>query len=139
MERFEKKILMIDDDPEDQEIFLKSIHQIDPSIVCLQPASASLALDLLLYDNFIPQYIFVDINMPVMNGFEFLSELKRHGHLASIPVIVYTTSSQLEDREKARRLGVDGFLTKNSLVRELRASLKQLLRFDSVSEIDRGE
>jgi CheY-like chemotaxis protein len=139
MEPREKKILMIDDDNEDQEIFLQSIHLIDPSIVCLQPASASLALDLLLYDKVLPQYIFLDLNMPVMNGFEFLQELKKHEALSGIPVIIYTTSNQMEDWEKARLLGAHDFLTKGSSVKELRASLTRLLLFDRSTEVDGGK
>jgi CheY-like chemotaxis protein len=139
MEDYKKKILMIDDDIDDQEIFLQIINQIDPSILCLQPASTSLAFDLLLHDNFIPHYIFLDVNMPVMNGFEFLKELKGHLSLSRIPVIIYTTSNEMEDWEKAKLMGADGFLTKDSSMKELRASLTQLLQFDRASEIFRGE
>jgi CheY-like chemotaxis protein len=135
----EKKILMIDDDVEDQDLFLQAIHQIDVSITCLQPATASLALDLLLHDKFIPDYIFLDINMPVMNGFEFLKELKRHEHLARIPVIICTTSNQLEDREKAKGLGADDFLTKKLSLKELKNSLTRLLQLYSTAQIDRGQ
>jgi CheY-like chemotaxis protein len=135
-EQVAKKILMLDDDVEDQEIFLQVIHQIDPSIVCFQPASSALALHLLLQDNFRPDYIFLDVNMPVMNGFEFLKELKRYVQFSDIPVIIYTTSNEIKDWEKARALGADTFLTKDSSIKELRASLTQLLYFNGAAEID---
>jgi CheY-like chemotaxis protein len=120
-------VMMIDDDTEDQEIFLEAVNDLDPSIVCVQPSSAALALNLMLEDNYNPDYIFVDLNMPVMDGFEFLTELKTHQLLTHIPVIVYTTSSETRHKEKAKQLGAALFMTKPVNFNLLKTELASVL------------
>jgi CheY-like chemotaxis protein len=56
--------------------------------------------------------ILLDLNMPAMNGIEFLQELRSDPNLKSIPVIVLTTSNQDEDLAEAYRLQVAGYLLK---------------------------
>ena len=120
-------VLMIDDDVDDQEIFREVLHEIDPLIICLQPVTAKLALSLLLEDNQRPDVIFLDINMPIMNGFEFLEEMMAHEHLSSIPVVMYTSSTHHVQQEKAKMLGASDFFTKPSDMNLLKATLKTLV------------
>lgn len=56
--------------------------------------------------------ILLDLNMPAMNGIEFLKELRADPDLSSIPVVMLTTSSQMEDKEAAYRFHVAGYLLK---------------------------
>jgi CheY-like chemotaxis protein len=79
-------VYMIDDDIEDQEIFLEILGEIDVSIKCLNFFNGSDALDQLLSKGTIlPDFIFIDLNMPVMNGYEFLKEVKTHTQLTDLP------------------------------------------------------
>ena len=121
---------MIDDDMEDREIFRDALASIDPSIVCLQPATAGLAIDLLLEETEKPDCIFVDINMPVMGGFEFIEEIKTHSQLRDISVIVYTTSNEREHKEKAKKLGAAAYMTKPTSFSVLKAKLEEALMAD---------
>ncbi|OZI09808.1 response regulator rcp1 [Siphonobacter sp. BAB-5385] len=61
-----------------------------------------------------PTLIFLDLNMPRMNGFETLQVLKTNPQWGEIPVIILTTSSSTREREKVLALGAMGFLTKPS-------------------------
>ena len=123
-------VLMIDDDIDDQEIFREVLHEIDPLIICLQPSNAKLALSLLLEDNQRPDVIFLDINMPIMNGFEFLEEMMMHERLSSIPVVIYTSSTYHVQQEKAKKLGASDFITKPSDMNLLKATLRTIFLAD---------
>ena len=123
-----KTVFMIDDDVEDQEIFTDTLFSIDESIQCVRPVDGRQALGALLKKGAVlPDLIFVDLNMPTMNGYEFLKEIKDHQRLNHIPVIIYTTSSDNKDKEKAKRLGASSFITKPSELLELKRKLEAVL------------
>ncbi len=75
----------------------------------------------------VPDYIFLDLNMPRMNGTQFLKALKSTEILKNIPVIVYTTSSSLKDKEEMTSFGAAYFLTKPNSLAGLRTELEQVL------------
>lgn len=59
-----------------------------------------------------PGIILLDLNMPVMNGIEFLKEVKSDDELKSIPVVVLTTSKEENDRMSSYNLGIAGYIVK---------------------------
>ncbi|WP_187260983.1 response regulator [Pontibacter beigongshangensis] len=59
-----------------------------------------------------PSVILLDINMPKMNGLEFLAELRREPEFSHIPVFIMTTSNEESDRFEAQRLNVAGYIVK---------------------------
>ena len=59
-----------------------------------------------------PDIILLDLNMPKMNGFEFLQAMRSESEFNDIKVFVLTTSDEKEDKLAARKLGVSGFITK---------------------------
>ena len=54
----------------------------------------------------------VDVNMPVMNGYEFVEEMKNNPKLKNKPVIFLTTESSLEKKNKGKDIGADGWIVK---------------------------
>ena len=56
--------------------------------------------------------VLLDLNMPKMNGIEFLNELRKDANLAAIPVVVLTTSNNERDKIEAYNLNVAGYLVK---------------------------
>ena len=92
-------ILVVDDDENDQFICEYTIRKFDPSIRILKAFDGSEALDVLRGET--PDAIILDINMPVMNGFEFLDRYAEEFEVHA-PVVAMLTSSHLgKDRERA--------------------------------------
>jgi CheY-like chemotaxis protein len=114
-----KICLLVDDDPDDQEVFLTALGDVSPDVLCLIAPDGDRALELLHNKETIPDYIFLDLNMPRMNGFEFLAAIKKSKVLKDIPVIVYSTTSQQTQIEKAKKLGATEFFTKTYKYNEL--------------------
>jgi CheY-like chemotaxis protein len=119
---------MIDDDEEDKELFSETLFSIDASIECVKPYDGEQALQMLVDEsNPLPAFICVDLNMPLMNGFDFLKAIKKSHLLRHIPVIIFTTSSDLKQKERAINLGASSFLTKPSSLKELKNELTKMI------------
>lgn len=58
-------------------------------------------------------FVLLDLNMPVMNGFEFLENIRKNEKLKDLPVVVHTTSDNIEDLNKCRALGISGYFVKH--------------------------
>lgn len=120
------QILLIDDDCDDREIFCEALEILSELDVCHAVSNGERAFELLSKID-LPQLIFLDINMPVMNGWECLKRLKRDDTYREIPVIMYSTSSYHEDIEKARKLGALCFFSKPHDFKELKNSLHAVI------------
>jgi CheY-like chemotaxis protein len=115
-----KHIMIVDDDEDDKELFSAALLHLDPTIVCSQAGNGEEAMRLLhTTKTGLPDYIFLDLNMPRLSGKQWLVELKKHPEFQKIPVIIYTTSKLQEDIEETKRLGAVHFITKPSNFSEL--------------------
>ncbi|WP_158515700.1 response regulator [Pararhizobium polonicum] len=92
-------ILTVDDDENDQFICTYTIHRFDPGIKVLQAMNGLEALTLLKATT--PDVIILDINMPVMNGFEFLEHYREEFATHAPVVAMLTSSHHAADRERA--------------------------------------
>jgi len=111
--------LLIDDDTDDTFLFNEVLQQVDPTVVFLSAANGQEALDTLRSAAMLPDVIFLDLNMPRMDGRQCLSALKRDHQLKHIPVIIYTTSSHPLDVEQTLQNGAACFITKPTDTRAL--------------------
>ena len=111
--RSERPILLVEDDSVDVmtvERALKQVKILNPLYVA---GNGEEALEILNDpDKLTPCIILLDLNMPRMNGLEFLSVIKPHEHLRKIPVIILTTSILEKDRVESFNLGVAGYMIK---------------------------
>ncbi|MEO6000077.1 MAG: response regulator [Chitinophagaceae bacterium] len=121
------KIFLIDDDEDDQVIFKKALKLIDPLLQCDTATNGKIALDKLNATTSLPDIIFLDLNMPIMNGFEFLIQIRKEVGLNRIPIGIFTTSNILRDVELAKELGGRFFLTKPNDFQVLLKKLQQIL------------
>ena len=119
------KLLLADDDKDDRELFAEALASLDPTVICEEAEDGQQALEFLANEQSDPpNLIFLDINMPVMNGWEVLKQMKRNSLYSRIPVIMYTTSSGERERRLATDLGALCLVTKPDdfrLVRNLQS------------------
>lgn len=121
-------IMIVDDDDDDREFFREAIDKIDSSIHCVTIENSEKALQYLKDEQHVmPDFIFLDLNMPKINGKECLVQIKKIDHLKQIPVIIYTTSNHPTDREQTKKLGANGFIHKPTQFDVLCNELRQWL------------
>jgi CheY-like chemotaxis protein len=121
------KIFYADDDAEDREIFCEAIQQINPAIKILLSKDGQEALEILSAQEHLPDFIFLDINMPRMNGVECMAKLKSDVHLKNIPVIIYSTTTNSGEVQKLLMLGAEEFMPKVNSFDKLKESLRNVL------------
>jgi CheY-like chemotaxis protein len=119
-----KHVFLVDDDEDDQLFFVEAMQEINSSIHCSIAENGRKALNRLNALVELPDLIFMDINMPELNGFDCLKELKKCPRLQTIPVIMLSTSVSLRDINYSKELGAQLFFTKPSSY----ASLCDILR-----------
>jgi CheY-like chemotaxis protein len=135
----EKKVFLIDDDEDDQELFGEAINEIDPAIHCMVASSAMAALKILDQNN-PPDFIFLDLNLPCMNGKQFLKYIRDQKAFKKVTVIVYTTSKLDDDVIETRKLGAQHFLTKPKYFSQLKKAIELIVQSDpDIIEYDMDE
>ena len=113
-----RSVLLVEDDIFDTMTAEKSFAKFSVPHQLHTAFNGEEALDLLLGRNGtealrpLPEVILLDLNMPRMNGIEFLTELRGSAELHHIPVFITTTSAMDVDRADAERLGVSGYILK---------------------------
>jgi CheY-like chemotaxis protein len=124
----EKIVLLADDDHDDFEIFEEALRESDCNAKLFRVINGAGVFEYLKDEgNLRPHVIFLDLNMPVMNGWQCLAKLKNTAGVESIPVIMYTTSSHFRDVEIAKDLNAHGLVTKPSNPRILTQVLKKVI------------
>jgi CheY-like chemotaxis protein len=117
----------VDDDVDDTFLFNEMLEQVSPAVSFQNAVNGQEALDVLRSGKQpLPDVIFLDLNMPRMDGRQCLSELKEDPGLKSIPVIIYTTSSHPKDIEQTLQNGAVCFITKPTNTQELGNILKTI-------------
>lgn len=119
---------LIDDDAEDHEIFMMALEDIGRPINCVTASDAEEAISRLQQDDtFLPDYIFLDLSMPCINGKECLAEIKKINRVSHIPVVIYSTSMDPHDIAETRQLGAFDYISKIISLSDLTKKLNTLL------------
>jgi CheY-like chemotaxis protein len=129
-----KTCFLIDDDVDDQEIFLLALQKLNAGIVCGTADDGVEGLEILEDQSYQPDFIFVDINMPKMKGIECLEGIRKLDHLADTKVIMYSTSIDSAIAAQCKAAGASAVLTKPPSVGQLVASLQVVLNLKSTNE-----
>lgn len=116
---------LIDDDPDDQEFFAMALEDVNPAIE-LHTADNGVEAIEKLSSRFSPGVIFLDLNMPRIDGWECLQRIREMAHLKQTPVIIYSTSeSALRPHNRSHYAA---FLTKQSKISDLSKKLNEVFK-----------
>lgn len=125
------KILLVDDDEDDRQFFADALEGIELNTDLHQLENGKSCMEFLLSDTEnTPDLVFLDLNMPIMNGFECLEAIRNTPHLKDLLVAIYSTSSAERDIEETFEKGANIYIKKPSSFSELKKSLKQVVKMN---------
>ena len=118
--------MLVEDDEDDQYLFCEALLELHPYIDCQIANNGAEALELVKQQ---PPFdlIFLDLNMPKVDGFECLKRLKANPVHQHIPVVIVSTSRRPEDIEKCKQLGALMFVSKPASFGELFGKMLDIL------------
>lgn len=124
-------VLLAEDDADDQFFLETALREIDPLI------TLSIAEDGLKAFSFfqrtaerpfsLPRFIITDLNMPKMNGFEFIEMIKKSDELKHIPVFVLSTSEDEKNKTQAITSGANGYYVKPMNLTQLKPIIEEMM------------
>ena len=123
------RCMVIDDDLDDHEIFSLALGETDVNAEVMHAYDGVDALQQLKAgEGSLPDFIFMDLNMPRMNGRECLAEIKKHERLQEIPVVIYSTSSEIRDLVDMQQLGAAAYIVKSPDIHDLTMALDDFMQ-----------
>lgn len=128
-EKFEvSNIIFCEDDDDDRFLFKEIIQQYNPQLK-VEFLSSGIAL-LQLLKHFIPDLLFLDLEMPFKNGLECLVEIRENLLHIDLPIIIFSSTARQANIQTAYEMGANLFLIKSPTFSEYATSLKSALNLD---------
>lgn len=130
MQDYSLLIFITDDDEDDRLIFSEAIEEISPDIELVQLKDGSKLLAQLNSAEKLPDIIFLDLNMPIMNGKETLKAIRADQRFKKIPVVIYSTSVNPSDIKETFETGGSRYLEKPYTMCGMVEKLKNIIFSD---------
>ncbi len=130
--------LLIEDDMIETLKFKRVVDAIDGDYQITEATNGEEALEILKDNPHAFDIILLDLNMPKMNGIEFLSIIKEDAMLQYIPAIILSTSSNHHDIKQCYEKGVSGYITKPLKYEEYTEKIQNLVAYWNCSELIKG-
>lgn len=112
-----KKLLIVDDEAHIRMLLEQSLEELedlaedkDEELVLLQASNGQEALDMIRKE--LPQLVFLDVMMPLMNGMEVCRIVKKELALDEVYIVLLTAKGQEVDRQRGMEVGADQYMTK---------------------------
>jgi DNA-binding NtrC family response regulator len=127
----QKQILLVDDDLDDRELFVEALNiiQAKPNVQTLD--NSEHLVSCLSQMPTLPDFLFLDLNMPRKNGKECLKEIQNNEHLKNIRIVIYSTSINPKDVVETYQHGAYCFIQKPNSFADLKAVLKKVIESSS--------
>ncbi|WP_117885688.1 response regulator [Aureibaculum luteum] len=129
------KILLIEDDLIEVMKFKRAISSLGLNHQLIEATNGEDALKILEEKDNIPDIILLDLNMPKINGIEFLSILKKDNTLKYVPTVILTTSSNQRDLLACYEIGIAGYVLKPLKYEDYVQKIEKLLAYWSINEL----
>lgn len=128
------QILLIDDEASDAKLFQHAMEQAATRAKLYWVATAEEGLEFLRREGRFtgvvrPKLVVTDLNMPGMNGFDFLIERAKHPALALVPVVIFTSSRAPREILRCYQLGASSFITKPMSLENFVATIGSMVRY----------
>ena len=120
-------IFYADDDVDDRDLFEDAMNEVNPDVKLVLATNGQEIIELLENIVEVPDFIFLDLNMPVMSGKECLKRIKKLDRLKSVPIIIYTTTSNKEEFKNLVLLGAADCVVKGISFKAIKDSLRSIL------------
>jgi CheY-like chemotaxis protein len=134
--RSNRPILLVEDDDADVMTVKRALKDLNVSNALVCQGDGQRALDYLkTHIDKGPCAILLDLNMPNMNGIDFLAAVKADPQLKQIPVIILTVSNEEDDKVKCFELCAAGYILKPSDYNELIEAMKTVDTYWTLSEM----
>ncbi len=130
-------ILLVEDDEVDAMTVRRAFRELKVTNPLVQQVNGEAALEFLrgAAAHELPCLILLDLNMPVMNGIEFLQVVKHHARWRRIPAVVLTTSQEEQDKIDSFDLSVAGYMTKPVDYRKFVEAMRTIDAYWTLSEV----
>ena len=129
------KVLLVEDDMIEVMKLTRAISTLQLPHKIIEAGHGEAALELLEQDKLNPDLILLDLNMPKMNGIEFLNNVKNNIDLSYIPVIIFTTSSNPKDLIDVYRIGISGYILKPLKYEDYVKKIDSLFKYWKINEL----
>lgn len=131
-------IFYTDDDKDDQEVFREVMQEINHQLYIFTQDNGDELIELLHNPPPRPNLVFLDLNMPVKNGYEVLKEIRQQEKLKHLPVIIFSTSGDEDAINLTKQLGATLYVRKPEGYGELKKVLKSLVTIDWATFVPNG-
>jgi len=128
-------ILFIEDDAIETMKFQRAMSKLETKHTLIEAKNGEEALSYLESGKSLPDIILLDLNMPRMNGIEFLGILKQHDKIKYLPTIILTTSENRDDLLECYKIGIAGYIIKPLKYEDYETKLKTVLEYWNINEL----
>ena len=129
------RILLIEDDIIEVMKLKRTIATLKLSHEIVEANNGIQALEILNKKDNLPDIILLDLNMPMLNGIEFLTMLKNCNALKNIPASILTTSNHQKDLLECYKVGIAGYVLKPLKYEEYTSKIQHVLAYWSINEL----
>ena len=128
-------VLLIEDDEIERLKFKRVCDKNKLNLTIAEAKNGEIALEILINGTFLPDFILLDLNMPKMNGIEFLKLLKSKERIKYIPIIILSSSNNHNDVKECYKVGIAGYVIKPLHYEEYSERIDSLIKYWNHNEL----